>query len=55
MLVICQAREIRARISRQIYLWEKGVHAILVGDEEGKGAARDGRDTRGDKEEEVMS
>ena len=32
ILGICQDREIRARISSQKYLWERVVHAILVGD-----------------------
>ena len=31
-LVACKAMEIRARIDRRLYLWERGIHAGLVGD-----------------------
>ena len=37
-------------------LWERGLHAVLVGDAEAEGAAREGRNARGGEEEdEVVS
>ena len=39
-----RAREIRARISRRMDLWERGIRARLVGDAEAEGATREGRD-----------
>ena len=33
-------------------LWERGIHAGLVGDAEGEGDAREGRDTKGGEEED---
>ena len=38
-----RAREIQARITRRIDLWERGIHVGLVGDAEAEGAAREGR------------
>ena len=56
MLGICRARDIWARITQRIDLWEKGLHAGLVGDAEAEGAAWDGRAASGKKEEdEVVS
>ena len=51
-LGVCRAREIRARIMRRIYLWERGLNAGLVGDAEAEGAAREDRADSGGKEEE---
>ena len=42
-LGVRRAREIRARITRRMDLWERGQHAGLVGDAEAEGAARKGR------------
>ena len=39
-LGIRRAREIRARITQRMDLWESGMHAGLVGDAEAEGAAR---------------
>ena len=39
-LGIRRAREIRARITRRMDLWERGQHVGLVGDAEAEGAAR---------------
>ena len=36
-------KEIQERITRRMYLWERGVHADLVGYVEAEGAAREGR------------
>ena len=51
-LGVRQAREIRARITRRMDLWERGQHAGLVGDAEPEGAAREGRATFSGKEED---
>ena len=45
-------REIRARITRQMDLWERGLHAGLVRDAKAEGAAREGRASSDGKEEE---
>ena len=37
------AREIRARITRRMDLWERGLHMGLVEDSEAEGAAQEGR------------
>ena len=42
-LGIRRAREIWARITRRMDLWERGQNAGLVGDAEAEGAAREGR------------
>ena len=42
-LGVRRAREIRARITRQMNLWERGLHTGLVGDDKAEGAAREGR------------
>ena len=39
-------------ITRQMDLWERGLHAGLVGDAEVEGAAREGRATSGGEEED---
>ena len=39
MLGVCRAKEIRARITRRMDLWDKGLHAGLVGDTESEGSA----------------
>ena len=51
-LGVCRVREIMARITRRMDLWERGLHAGLVGDAEAKGAAREGRAARGGEEED---
>ena len=51
-----RANEIRAQITRRMDLWERGLHAGLIGDTETKGAAREGRaDSGGEEEDEVIS
>ena len=52
MLGVCQARKIRARIIRRMYLWERGQHAGLVGDAEAEGAACDCRAAFSGEEED---
>ena len=43
-------------MTRRMDLWERGLHAGLVGDAEAEGAAREGRDASGgDEEEEEVS
>ena len=51
-LGIRRAWEIRARITRWMDLWERGLHAGLVGDAEAEGAAREGIATSGGEEED---
>ena len=51
-LGVRRAREIRARITRRMDLWERGQHAGLVGDAEAEGAAREGRAAFSDEEED---
>ena len=50
-LGVRRAREIRARITRRMDLWERGQHAGLVGDTKAEGAAREGRAASGGEEE----
>ena len=38
----CKAREIRARIDRQLNFWERGIHAGLVGNALVEGRSREG-------------
>ena len=45
-------REIKARITRGMDLWERGHHTGLVGDAEAEGAARKGRSAFSGEEEE---
>ena len=42
-LGVRRAREIRARITRRMDLWERGQYAGLAGDAKAEGAAREGR------------
>ena len=51
-LGVRRAREIRARITRRMDLWERGQHAGLVGETEAEGATRKGRDASDGKEED---
>ena len=44
-LGVRRAQEIRARITRHMDFWERGLHAVLVRDAEAEGSAREGRDT----------
>ena len=46
-----RAREIRARITRRMDLWERGHHAGLVGDAEAEGDEREGRAASSSEEE----
>ena len=39
-LGVRRAKDIRARITRRMYLWKKGLHAGLVGDAEAEGDMR---------------
>ena len=52
MLGVHRAKEIWARITRRMNLWERGLHADLVGDSEAEGADREGRAASGKEEEE---
>ena len=47
-----RSQEIRARITRNMDLWDRGLHGGLVGDAEAEGDAREGRAASGRKEEE---
>ena len=47
-----RAKEIRARITKRIDLWERGLHAGLVGDADAEGAVREGRASSGGEEED---
>ena len=49
---VCRAREIRARITRRMDLWERGQHDGLVGDAESEGAAQEVRAASGREEED---
>ena len=51
-LGVRRAREIWARITRRMDLWESGQHAGLVGDAEAEGAARKGRAAFSGEEED---
>ena len=51
-LGICRDREIRARITRRMDLWERGQNAGLVGDAKAEGDAREGRAAFSGEEEE---
>ena len=42
MLGVHRVQEIRARITRRMDLWDRGLHAGLVGDAEAEGATRVG-------------
>ena len=45
-------REIQVRIDRQLDLWERGIHAGMVGDALAEGRAREGHIKQHDKEED---
>ena len=49
-LGIRRAKEIRAQITRQMDLWERGIHTGLVGDAKAEGAAKEGRAASGGEE-----
>ena len=51
-LGVHRAREIQVRITRRMYLWERGLHAGLVADTEAEGAAREGIAASGGEEED---
>ena len=51
-LGVRRAREIRARITRRIDLWERTQHSGLVGDAEAEGSARAGRAAFNGKDED---
>ena len=51
-LGIRRDREIRARITRCMEIWERGQYAGLVGDAEAEGAAREGRSVFSGEEED---
>ena len=46
-LSVLRAREIRVQITRRMDLWERGLHAGLVGDDEAEGDTREGRERGG--------
>ena len=50
MLRVRRAKEIQANITRRMDLWERGLHAGLVGDSEAQGDAREGRAASGREE-----
>ena len=49
------AREIRARITRRMDLWERGLHTGPVGDAESEGDAREGRAASGGEDQEAVA
>ena len=51
-LGVRRARNIRARITRSMDLWERRQHAGLVGDAEAEGGAREGRAASSGEEED---
>ena len=51
-LDILRSWEIRALITRRMYLWERGLHAVPVGDAKAEGAAREVRSASGGEEED---
>ena len=51
MLGVLKARVIRARVTRMMNLYERGLHVGLVGDAEAEGVAREGQAARGGEEE----
>ena len=51
-LGVHRAKDTQARITRQIDLWEMGLHAGLVGDAKAEGGAREGRAASGVEEED---
>ena len=53
-LGVCRGREIWAQITRWKDLWERSLHAGLVGDAEAEGEAREGRSASGREEKEEV-
>ena len=51
-LGICKAKEILTRITRQMDLWERGLHVGLVGYYNAEGGTREGRAASGGEEED---
>ena len=51
-LSACKARKIRTSIDRRLDLWERGIHARLLGGALAEGRSREGRIVRSDGEEE---
>ena len=49
-LGVRKAKETRIRITRQMDLWERGIHVGMVGDAEAEGTAREGRASSGGEE-----
>ena len=47
-LGVRRAREIRAWLTRKMDLWERGLHASLVRDDEAEGSAWEGRAVSGE-------
>ena len=55
-LCVRRAQEIRARLMRCMDLWERGIHAGLLGDAKVEGAAREGRSAlSGEEEDEAVA
>ena len=55
-MCIFRAKEIWTRITRQMDLWERGLHSGLVGDAEEQGVDRESRAaSSGEEENEVVS
>ena len=51
-----RAKKIRSQITRWMYLWERGLHAGLIGDADAEGAVREGRAARrGEEEDEAVA
>ena len=53
-LGVYMAKEIWARISMQMNLWDRGLHAGLVGGAEAERASREGRAASGGEEEDKV-
>ena len=52
ILGVCREKDIQERITRRMDLWERGLHAGLVGDAKAEEAAREGRASSGGEEED---
>ena len=51
-LGVCRSREIRARVKSRMELWERGLHAGLVGDREEEVVSREDRASKGGEDED---
>ena len=51
-LGVRRARDIQARITKRMELWERRQHSVLIGEAEAEGAAREGRAAFSGKEED---